>query len=233
MKMKNLLTIAAIATLLLAFPSCKKDNNQGLNKDKIDMLPGETYRLTYDAGECVWSSQQPLIASVEDGLVTAHLVGNTTIYANEATCSVTVEPRYNTFREPLYGSDVTVKDVEKYMSDYTLLGESDAEEGIYCYISKDESSIYAYSFNGPVLEFSYVLLLDVNLDDIILFLEERYVPLDEELTGAYLTVDQQTMVGVLDDIGENMVAYINVPEGQGFPDMQSNVAKVRRLAIGR
>ena len=90
-----------------------------------------------------------------------------------------------------------------------------------------------YTLNGPVLEFSYVLLLDVNLDDIILFLEERYVPLDEELTGAYLTVDQQTMVGVLDDIGENMVAYINVPEGQGFPDMQSNVAKVRRLAIGR
>jgi len=60
-------------------------------------------------------------------------------------------------------------------------------------------------------------------------LKERYLPLDEEIEEAFISIDQQVMVGFLSDMGMNLVVYINVPAGQGFPEYESNMAKARQL----
>ncbi|MBQ2979026.1 MAG: hypothetical protein IJE18_02795 [Bacteroidaceae bacterium] len=229
MKRTFFLTAIVVITLSLMSFSCEKETTQGLNKDKIEMLTNETYQLTYNAGECVWLSEQPLIASVENGLVTAHLVGKTNVCANDDACSVIVNPRYNTFREPLMGVDVTVEAVQQYMKDYDLLENEGGEEGVYAYISKDNTTMYTYSFNGPILEMAYVVLPEVSAEEVALFLKERYLPLDEEIEEAFISIDQQVMVGFLSDMGMNLVVYINVPAGQGFPEYESNMAKARQL----
>ena len=47
-----------------------------LNRTSLDLYCGETYRLG-NSGNCTWTSDNPLIASVEDGLVTANFIGTT------------------------------------------------------------------------------------------------------------------------------------------------------------
>lgn len=77
-----------------------------LSDSTVEMVEGEKYTLTVtiepsnaDDKSVSWTSSQPSIASVQDGVVTAHKVGNATITVKStdgektATCSISVRSR--------------------------------------------------------------------------------------------------------------------------------------------
>lgn len=77
--------------------------------------------LSYGGGECTWSSDQPLIAEVDNnGNVTANRVGITNIKANGDICKVTVNPNYTTYEEPYLKFGASMNEVKNAMSGYTL-----------------------------------------------------------------------------------------------------------------
>lgn len=97
-------TMALTAVCCVAACGGKKTESENvevtLNKTEIELTEGETFRLTVTVSpadakdkKIEWRVSDPLIASVEEGLVTAKKAGETTVTAhtNEKTVSCKVK----------------------------------------------------------------------------------------------------------------------------------------------
>lgn len=117
--MTKLLAAAVALTAVCCVAACAKDKPAEenveikLSETEIELTEGETYRLTVtvtpaDAQDkkIEWRVSDPLVATVEDGVITAVKAGETTVTAstNEktASCKVTVKAKEDS-SEP--GSD--------------------------------------------------------------------------------------------------------------------------------
>lgn len=99
MKAKVLLMSALI--MPFCFVSCNSDDDEELlNNKEISLYVGESIVLEYTGKSCTWSSDNSLIADVDDGVVTAKHVGTTKIHANKTSCIVTVKSKINSYTEP-------------------------------------------------------------------------------------------------------------------------------------
>lgn len=199
---KQFFSLLAILATLIFVTSCSKDSdsdlsNPSLDKSNITLYASEEAKLTYTGNTCNWSSDNELVATVSNGVVTAKHVGTTTIHANNLTCQVTVKPKYLTYVEPciLWGSSKSL--VKSYMQGYTLKGEESNSLG---YIGKGNVNGYAYMFDNNGLKssaFVVSLLNSINISD---FLLERYWVIDmkEDIDGnltSYLgSVDLKTYI---------------------------------------
>lgn len=186
--MKKLFLI--LATIAYIAISCEKDKL--INKTKLTLTTGDTFLLTYD-GDGIWTSDQPLIASVDStGIVTAERVGITRIRINQSTCNITVKPRYNTFTEPylnLYAKPDDVKNVMKSLGfvlnhdfdDNDMLWsrsfsfKKDGFMGTWLFSYYDEN--YDFETN-PSHGISAQEQNTSRHDEVINFLKERYIPID-------------------------------------------------------
>ncbi len=196
--MKKLLGIMLLcATMVLSFSSCSKDDENlvpTLNKTSLTLYVEETATLTYSGGKCTWSSDNSLIASVENGVVTAKRVGETIIRANDLYCKVTVKPRYTRYEEPYMGWGQSKSVVKSHISGYGY--EIDESTTMLSYKVNSKTS-YGYSFENGGLTISMILTTSLSEASYLIdFCTERYVgvtALDDE-NYAFLTPDKKTMV---------------------------------------
>ena len=207
----------------LSLTACGGDGGNGdsspipsLDKSSITLYVGESSVLTYSGGNCSWSSENPLIASVRDGIVKAEHVGTTTIYANNVSCSVTVKPKHLSYTEPYMGFGSSMSAVKRYMSGYTISKE--LSTGI-SYYGRGKVDQYIYGFENNALSMSIMQTSLVNGLGLSDFLIERYITIDYDKEDSnnyniYLVSPDKKIV-VLFQVSSTygcVVAYSKAPE---------------------
>ncbi len=195
---RNLFSIMLLcATFAFALSSCSNDDENlapTLNKTSLTLYVEETATLTYSGGKCTWSSDNSLIASVDNGVVTAKRVGETIIRANGAYCKVTVKPRYTRYEEPYMGWGQSKSVVKSHISGYGY--EIDESTTMISY-KVNSKTIYGYNFENGGLTMSVILTTSLSEASYLIdFCTERYIPVTivDEDTYAFWTVDKKTMV---------------------------------------
>lgn len=163
----------------LALAGCKNTDDAKLNETELTLTVGDTFQLAYKGGEdCEWSSDQPLIASVDEtGMVEAVRVGNTSVRANDAECKVTVDGRLHTYEEPFMGFGASKSEAKQAMSGFRLTNET----GDYLYYEGkgDITNNVILSFDAGVYNVGMVQTTLSEAMDVLDFLAERYVYMGE------------------------------------------------------
>ena len=218
--MRKLFFILCMAICSVCLTSCGGGDDNGpsgsisnptLNKSSITLYVDETSTLTYSGGDCTWKSENALVASVANGVVTGKHVGETTIYANSLACKVIVKPRYTSFTEPYLGWGASQATVKNNMSGYTLKSSSTTS---LQYNGKGSINSYIYNFTDGSLSscafYSYPTYM-YSLSD---YLNERYVvyKVDEDKKNIYfLSVDGKNMIAfALRSTSDLIVVYVPV-----------------------
>ena len=106
MLMKRMLLLAVLAGIAAGTAGCQQQDAPKLDRQAVRLYVGDQVRITADR-PVAWSAADDFYAAVDaDGTVTARHVGTTTVTATadsgSAVCTVEVQPRYDTFEEPLY-----------------------------------------------------------------------------------------------------------------------------------
>lgn len=174
--------IALLAFLITVLTGCQK--GPSISQTSLTLKTGESAKLTYGKNNnCSWHSEQPLIAEVSNtGFVQAIRIGETSIYANDEECKLTVTPSYHMYEEPYIGLGKTKEEIKKEMSDFNMTGD---EEEFLSYKGKGEISnsiIYYFDKNGKC-EYIKVRFSTSTAAKIISFLNERYVYIKETFPG--------------------------------------------------
>lgn len=216
MKTKFLFPLLIFAALV-NLTSCSKDDDDKaptLNKTSITLYVDDTATLTYSGGNCTWSSDNELIASVKNGVITGEHVGTTTIHANKATCKVTVKPRYTNVFEPCLQWGANQSTIKQYMSGYTLLSSSSTSL-LYAGNGVNDIMGYAYSFENGKLSLSMLMASYYAASYVTDFLLERYAVIDvdqDSYTAYMITPDFTTGIILIFDDSALEVGYIPIPE---------------------
>lgn len=206
--MKKFLFTTLIMASAISFISCDRDEpaTANLSPSTVSLYVGDSTLLTYsggfNTGSNQWKSENELIASVNfgsstgyNGMVKAHKVGTTTIWANEwISSSITVLPRYTMFTEPSLEWGTSKASIEKMMSNYELTTSNDSTLG---YKGNENVLGYLYSFNNQKLEFS-IMIIDLNTcdpEDLAKFLNERYYIDYIETEGRWVFVSPDKKTG--------------------------------------
>jgi len=192
------------------------------------MMAGETYTIPGKDG--VWTSDNQLIASVSNGIVKAERVGQTTIRNGSKSFKVTVNGKYNTFKEPCLQWGASKSTVKSFMSGYTLQSEDD--ESIF-YKGKYREALTGYMFKSSGLYVSTVMLLtsSVSTDELAAFLNERYIYVTQnsrEYYFAYATPDEKNVVLLQLTIINSQVVYM---VSYGSVSTSSNAPEVARAMM--
>jgi len=180
-----------LCALIFGFISCytesggKTDPESGaLDMRALTLYAGDSARLNYSGGRCVWKSDNELIATVSDGNVRALHVGQTQITANKAVCKVDVKANYNTFVEPFVGWGAGLDSVKTLMRRYTLDEESSA---LLRYKGDYNVAEYEYNFREGKLYHSMMTVEEKYGLELKLYLCERYVVMTADTTrGTFL-----------------------------------------------
>jgi hypothetical protein len=140
---------------------------------------GDQVRITADR-PVAWSAADDFYAAVDaDGTVTARHVGTTTVTATadsgSAACTVEVQPRYDTFEEPLYELFGQPLSVLKKAETREILEENDTSifyKGERPYIAKVQ-----YRFDkgeDPVVFYANIFIEKSYKEEMRNFFFERY-----------------------------------------------------------
>jgi len=178
----------------LAFVSCGSDEEDEPNYANQTMVAGDTYTIPGKIKD--WASDNELIASVSNGIVTAERVGETIIRSGSKSFKVSVTGKYNTFKEPYTQWGASQSAVKSYMTGYTLFKETN--EVLY-YTGLNKEMGYGYSFTNSALSSSYVILqmTSVTSDEMVAYLAERYVYVtmdEDDYYFGFVTPDKKTIV---------------------------------------
>ena len=174
MLMKRMLLLAVLAGIAAGTAGCKQQDAPKLDRQAVRLYVGDQVRITADR-PVAWSAADDFYAAVDaDGTVTARHVGTTTVTATadsgSAVCTVEVQPRYDTFEEPLYN----------YLSLHPLsvLKEAETRE-----ILEQNDKEIVYKGVAPLEKISYSIVwqdeMPFVLNAVANFFFERY-EYDEE-----------------------------------------------------
>lgn len=206
---KKLLLLMPLA--LFAVSSCSPDD------DVREDVPFEISRTLY-AGEKIpfpaavgsWSTSNPLIASISDGMLKGVTVGNAVLTDETGnTAHVTVRGRYNIYEEPCIKFGCSYSDVKKYYMGKGFEVE-DRTKGTELYLAaKKTSGIFYESYfkNGKYTEADIRILKRVTDDETMLaFLKERYLPISSAWNAAAFG-GNNTKFGVILTIDNSLSIY--------------------------
>jgi len=205
--MKNLLIILSLMLTSLAFVSCGSDKEDEPNYTNQTMQVGNTY--TIPGKDLGWTSDNELIASVANGIVTAEHVGETTVRNGSKSFKVTVTPKYNTFKEPYMNFGASMSSVKSFMSGYTLNQE---KSETLLYDGRFPVMYYLYTFKnaGMYLSSAIIKSSSVDTDEMVEFMKERYVFVTMDQSKyyfAFLSPDKKMMVILQLDTLNYQVVY--------------------------
>ncbi|MBR5685393.1 MAG: hypothetical protein IKX18_04480 [Muribaculaceae bacterium] len=204
--MKKLLFFSLVLASL-AFVSCGSDEDDEPNYTNQTLLAGESY--TIPGKDLGWTSDNELIASVSNGVVTAEHVGETVIRNGSKSFKVIVTPKYNTFKEPYMNFGASMSSVKSFMSGYTLNQE---KSEALLYDGKFPVMYYMYTFKNGGMYLSSAILKSssVDTDEMVAFMTERYVfvTMDQDkYYFGFISPDQKTIVILQLDTLNYQVVY--------------------------
>nr|WP_321000144.1 Ig-like domain-containing protein [Bacteroides intestinalis] len=233
---QNLFILMLIMASVFSFSSCSSDDegNSGLSEKEVSLKVGQSMTLSYGGGECTWSSDQPLIAEVDNnGNVTANRVGITNIKANGEICKVTVNPNYTTYEEPYLNFGASMNEVKNAMSGYTLSSKTDANNLVY--IGKNVIDYYDYMFKNNGL-YAVILATDIfKGKETSNFLAERYivVSVDKNKNQVLLTsIDMEiaVMIQINDKTGAILIMYASAKDTKSISNKSLDMVDVNQCS---
>ena len=179
MLMKRMLLLAVVAGIAAGTAGCKQQDAPKLDRQAVRLYVGDQVRITADR-PVAWSAADDFYAAVDaDGTVTARHVGTTTVTATadsgSAACTVEVQPRYDTFEEPLYELFGQPLSVLKEAETREILEENDTSifyKGERPYIAKVQ-----YRFDkgeDPVVFYANIFIEKSYKEEMRNFFFERY-----------------------------------------------------------
>ena len=179
MLMKRMLLLAVVAGIAAGTAGCKQQDAPKLDRQAVRLYVGDQVRITADR-PVAWSAADDFYAAVDaDGTVTARHVGTTTVTATadsgSAACTVEVQPRYDTFEEPLYELFGQPLSVLKKAETRAILEENDTSifyKGERPYIAKVQ-----YRFDkgeDPVVFYANIFIEKSYKEEMRNFFFERY-----------------------------------------------------------
>ena len=179
MLMKRMLLLAILAGIAAGTAGCKQQDAPKLDRQAVRLYVGDQVRITADR-PVAWSAADDFYAAVDaDGTVTARHVGTTTVTATadsgSAACTVEVQPRYDTFEEPLYELFGQPLSVLKKAETREILEENDTSifyKGERPYIAKVQ-----YRFDkgeDPVVFYANIFIEKSYKEEMRNFFFERY-----------------------------------------------------------
>ena len=179
MLMKRMLLLAVLAGIAAGTAGCKQQDAPKLDRQAVRLYVGDQVRITADR-PVAWSAADDFYAAVDaDGTVTARHVGTTTVTATadsgSAACTVEVQPRYDTFEEPLYELFGQPLSVLKKAETREILEENDTAifyKGERPYIAKVQ-----YRFDkgeDPVVFYANIFIEKSYKEEMRNFFFERY-----------------------------------------------------------
>ena len=207
--MKRMFLFAVLAGIATGTVGCKQQDAPNLDKQTVRLYVGDQVRLTADR-PVTWSAADDFYAAVDgEGNVTARHVGTTTVTATNdsgsAACTVTVQPRYDTFIEPLYDClSLHPLSVLKEAETREILKEND-KEIVYKGVAPLEKISYSIVWQDEtpfVLNAVAYISSVAYLDECIAFMDERYERRDEGEQG-----EDAIWAFYYDNTG-NLLAYI-------------------------
>ena len=179
MLMKRMLLLAVLAGIAAGTAGCKQQDAPKLDRQAVRLYVGDQVRITADR-PVAWSAADDFYAAVDgEGTVTARHVGTTTVTATadsgSAACTVEVQPRYDTFEEPLYELFGQPLSVLKKAETREILEENDTSifyKGERPYIAKVQ-----YRFakgEDPVVFYANIFIEKSYKEEMRNFFFERY-----------------------------------------------------------
>ena len=180
MLMKRMLLLAVVAGIAAGTAGCKQQQDAPkLDRQAVRLYVGDQVRITADR-PVAWSAADDFYAAIDaDGTVTARHVGTTTVTATadsgSAACTVEVQPRYDTFEEPLYELFGQPLSVLKKAETREILEENDTSifyKGERPYIAKVQ-----YRFDkgeDPVVFYANIFIEKSYKEEMRNFFFERY-----------------------------------------------------------
>lgn len=223
MKKSTLLMLLCATIFLIA--SCTSDEEEQaekLNTNSLTLKAGQSSKLIYD-GSCIWQSQEPLIADVDnDGNVYAKRVGETVILANDESCNVRVTPNYNTYIEPCMQWGVSMAYIEDYMKDFKSHGQVD---NILAFEDALREIAYIYSFESNMLQQSIIVAKLSKAYEIADFLLERYLAVDVDMdnyAAAFLSIDKKNAVFLI--FIEELITVVYMPYDSSSNNINTAIA---------
>ena len=179
MLMKRMLLLAVVAGIAAGTAGCKQQDAPKLDRQAVRLYVGDQVRITADR-PVAWSAADDFYAAMDaDGTVTARHVGTTTVTATadsgSAACTVEVQPRYDTFEEPLYELFGQPLSVLKKAETREILEENDTSifyKGERPYIAKVQ-----YRFDkgeDPVVFYANIFIEKSYKEEMRNFFFERY-----------------------------------------------------------
>lgn len=179
MLMKRMLLLAVVAGIAAGTAGCKQQDAPKLDRQAVRLYVGDQVRITADR-PVAWSAADDFYAAVDgEGTVTARHVGTTTVTATadsgSAACTVEVQPRYDTFEEPLYELFGQPLSVLKKAETREILEENDTSifyKGERPYIAKVQ-----YRFDkgeDPVVFYANIFIEKSYKEEMRNFFFERY-----------------------------------------------------------
>ena len=179
MLMKRMLLLAVLAGIAAGTAGCKRQDAPKLDRQAVRLYVGDQVRITADR-PVAWSAADDFYAAVDgEGTVTARHVGTTTVTATadsgSAACTVEVQPRYDTFEEPLYELFGQPLSVLKKAETREILEENDTSifyKGERPYIAKVQ-----YRFDkgeDPVVFYANIFIEKSYKEEMRNFFFERY-----------------------------------------------------------
>ena len=185
-----LMSIAVIVSLMLS--SCKKDDDETpltISQSSLSMVHGDTITITANQ-KSTFSSSDPFVATVSDnGKIEAKHVGQTIVTATSGgqskECTVTVNPSYNLYKEPILDFNLTKNDIK---AQETRPLEEDRDTALI-YTDK-KTYLMRYSFDPQTSKLKSVTYGIPNISyaqSSVLtdFLIERYQPIDLKETECF------------------------------------------------
>ena len=198
-----LMSLAAFFSL--TFSSCSKDDDETpltISQTSLTMVRGDTLTITTNQ-KSTFSSEKPFVATVSaDGKIEAKHVGQTVVTATSGgqtkECSVTVNPSYNLYKEPILDFNLTKNDIK---SQETRPLEEDRDT-VLVYTDK-KTYLMHYSFDAQTSKLKSVSYGMPNISyaqSSVLtdFLTERYQAIDVKNNVSYFinsdNVDDASMI---------------------------------------
>lgn len=183
--MKRLI-FAMLAAVAGVLTGCKEEsnyNNITLSTYKLTMRAGDVQKVEVTSGnpdDVRWRSENEFIATVDEGTISAHRIGQTRITANNAAVVVTVEGLSNLYDNPMDGLSWGMTQEQLY--DKLGMPSTKDETSMTYNIVSSINSLKTYSFEDNKLVAAAITVTKDKTSQLDDYLNERYLLLNTEET---------------------------------------------------
>lgn len=227
-------TKLALLCMVAIMASCNSSHKMDL------VLSPSTATLHHDEQQYVhivgeptnveWKSDDEYVAKVDNGTIIGNHVGTTIVRAHvnnqKGSCTVTVTPKYHTYKEPLTNWRLTKNEV------ISVKGTPYRTSGSKIYYQQAENIFEAYDFENEVMINSAIILplTSISVADFLLERYELYYLEDRNGTDMYyfinaLSFESANLIVALGvQSSQNMLVVMYAPANTGVNKIATRIS---------